>query len=492
MKKIISLIKKHEHFVIWILAIFLVAGLSLNMQLAVTDELWNFQNIYKMIQGGVIYQDSNVIITPLFFYLGFGLFKLLGANFFVFRIYNIFIFSLFIVLIYELFRTLKISKTKSLLYTIVIYIMNATLPIIGANYNILAIDFVLLGILCFIKNQEKKRKGSWLFQGIIIFLVFLTKQNIGVYYMIGLILAEILIKQDKKKAIIELIQEFLVSAVLLFIFLIYLYLNGNLYGFLNYTVLGIREFAIQNLGFNLGESIMGILMIVTIMIIWGVAYQLLKNKFSKEQNNNIQTLVIFSIAMLPIVYPIFNQAHIRIALIVSSVSIIYIFHEILLKEMIVDSRKLQQIIAIILLIMIIFSFSHIISWAGQTKKQELLYSNPYFGAIIPESMQQDITEVCSFIKENKKDVIILSRYAALYMVPLGKSHGAFDLPFLGNLGKEGEDGLIQEIKQMDDKVILLPKEKDFIQESEKVDRFIRENYQNIGEINNFDIYEITR
>ena len=160
--------------------------------------------------------------------------------------------------------------------------------------------------------------------------------------------------------------------------------------------------------------------------------------------------------------------------------------------MIVDSRKLQQIIAIILLIMIIFSFSHIISWAGQTKKQELLYSNPYFGAIIPESMQQDITAVSSFIKENKKDVIILSRYAALYMVPLGKSHGAFDLPFLGNLGKEGEDGLIQEIKQMDDKVILLPKEKDFIQESEKVDRFIRENYQNIGEINNFDIYEITR
>lgn len=121
--------------------------------------------------------------------------------------------------------------------------------------------------------------------------------------MIGLILAEILIKQDKKKAIIELIQEFLVSAVLLFIFLIYLYLNGNLYGFLNYTVLGIREFAIQNLGFNLGESMMGILMIITIMIIWGVVYQLLKNKFSKEQNNNIQTLVIFSIAMLQLYIP---------------------------------------------------------------------------------------------------------------------------------------------------------------------------------------------
>ena len=39
----------------------------LNTELIVGDELWNFQNIVKMINGGKMYVDCNIIITPIFY-----------------------------------------------------------------------------------------------------------------------------------------------------------------------------------------------------------------------------------------------------------------------------------------------------------------------------------------------------------------------------------------------------------------------------------------
>ena len=55
--------------IIGVCAILLFAFIYLVLVTS-NDELWNFQNIYKMINGYKIYNDSNVIITPIFFYLG--------------------------------------------------------------------------------------------------------------------------------------------------------------------------------------------------------------------------------------------------------------------------------------------------------------------------------------------------------------------------------------------------------------------------------------
>ena len=83
MKKIIEKIKKKEDVFIFLLIAFSLIGITLNVKLDASDELWNFQNIYKMYNGFVIYKDANVICTPLFFYIGNLLFRVLSANFFV-------------------------------------------------------------------------------------------------------------------------------------------------------------------------------------------------------------------------------------------------------------------------------------------------------------------------------------------------------------------------------------------------------------------------
>ena len=76
------------------------------------------------------------------------------------------------------------------------------------------------------------------------------------------------------------------------------------------------------------------------------------------------------------------------------------------------------------------------------------------------------------------------------MVPLGENNGKFDLAFKGNLGKDGEEGLITDLKAK--KYIILieknPQDMNY-QESNLVREYITRNYNNIGEIENLLIYK---
>ena len=134
MKKIIEKIKKKEDVFIFLLIAFSLIGITLNVKLDASDELWNFQNIYKMYNGFVIYKDANVICTPLFFYIGNLLFRVLSANFFVFRIYSIVIYSVYIFVNYKILAKLKINKKISYILVILLMIWgNYTIPRVMAD-----------------------------------------------------------------------------------------------------------------------------------------------------------------------------------------------------------------------------------------------------------------------------------------------------------------------------------------------------------------------
>ena len=143
------------------------------------DELWNFQNIFKMYNGFQIYNESNVIITPLFFYIEIIVFHLFGANFLTFRISNIFLLIINFFFIYKFQKKLKISNCINLLFmtlmllgTFDLYAPN------GANYNTLSLIFYTIGMYLYFSN-----KNSNIAQGFIIFLLFFTKQNTAIFYV---------------------------------------------------------------------------------------------------------------------------------------------------------------------------------------------------------------------------------------------------------------------------------------------------------------------
>ena len=101
--------------------------ISLNAELFVGDELWNFQNISKLINGGTMYVNCNIIITPIFYLIGYCFVKLITGTILGFRIYNIFIFLGLLLSSFGLFRSLKINRIKSFIYSLLVLIRSSIL-----------------------------------------------------------------------------------------------------------------------------------------------------------------------------------------------------------------------------------------------------------------------------------------------------------------------------------------------------------------------------
>lgn len=229
-----------ENILILILIIFSLVGISLCVYLSVGDELWNFQNIYKMFNGFQIYKDANVICTPLFFDLGNVLFRILGANFLIFRVYNIIILTFFYFFTYKILRILGINKKIATICLLALIMFNNYEIIrIMANYNSLAIALSLFGIYVFIKNIDKINNKVIIIQSLVCFIIFLTKQNIGIFYFIAIIIF-LLVKEKKAKKIKYIIKTSLIFLISCLIFILYLQKNGIFYNFLNYAVLRIK------------------------------------------------------------------------------------------------------------------------------------------------------------------------------------------------------------------------------------------------------------
>lgn len=491
--KTIEFVKKHDNIFFIILIFLSILGITMNVRIENSDELWNFQNVYKMYNGYHIYQDANVIITPLFFLIGEFLFKILGANFLTFRIYSIILFVVFYFIIYLLLKKLKISKKISVMFIILMILKTYSIIRAQANYNIMVLSIGFLGIYLYLNKYKHKS----VIQGIILFVIFMTKQNMGAFYVIGLLFCEIFEENNWKEKIKNLITVFLVFLAFLMVFFIYLYNDNNLYNFINYTVLGTEEFATGNLALDWFGiiDVAFLILIATINIVLTFIFIKYK-KITSMQKRQLIVLNCFSIPFILTVLPIVNFAHVFMGICLSIILLLVLI-SILLRE--VDLNINQKIINTILTVLVLFvcgySISNFISWyqtiySGNYKFEK---SHPFYGGIYEESLIENIDKVTNYIENNSNKVIVLSSKAAFYMVPMKSSNGMLDLPFKGNLGKDGEEGVIRLLENMTNEEIEILIEKDeenvFWQESKLVRKYIIENMNKIGEIEEFEIYK---
>lgn len=479
----IDKIKKHDNIIVFIVAILISMGIALSINVVTGDELWNFNNAFKTFNGYKMYTDMNIIIPPMFFYIVNIIFHIIGANILTFKISGIIIYSFANFIIFNIFKALRINKRNAFCYLMIMQAILFTILAGGANYNFLAITFTLLGVY-FLINE--KSRYTWILQGIISYLVLFTKQNIGVYYIIAIFLTEIILNGINKKVIQKLLKQILITAILSIFNLFLLYLQGNLYDFINYIVLGIGEFT-RNFSIDI-YVILLICMDIIILIV--TVFMNKKQLLDKKQFKNLVVLSVFSIMISFVVYPIINVYHIRLALIIPFITLFYILHFLIFEEF--NLNKLINIIGIAIYIAL-FILSIYFAWYWtQNAKFELSYNHPYYGAVLEKETEEKISKIDEYILEQEKigqSVIIFSKEAGIYMLPLQKNNGVLDLPFLGNLGKEGEDLLIKKISELESCKILLKKGDLFWQESKVANDYIRENYNKIGEIEEFEIYE---
>ena len=487
MEKAKEVIKKHENIFIIFFIILITIGYCFDVYLGRGDEIWNFQNICKMLNGYKIYTDANVITTPLFHFIGFLFLKIFGQNILVFRIYNLFIMIIMYFLIYKILEKLCKNKFSIFVYFFIIMIETIMLCAGGANYNALAINFVLLGVYLNLKWIEEKKQHNAI-QGIIMFLVLFTKQNIGVFYILGICLYQLIKEKNIKNIIKQMVTLGIFVGISMIIFIHFDIFND----FINYAVLGIGEFAKE----NIGGSIINLIKVLCFAIFVSIltVFLIKKKIMQDEDKNKLLLLVILSIPLMLIGYPIYNEYHTTLVNLLLFLTIFYILDYIFFSNMSLGKwKKIVKIFLILLILVYMYvSILHFISWFINSLQNKYFdNSHPFYGGYLKEENKEEFEIITNYVANSEENVIILTEDAALYMVPLKRNNGAMDLPFLGNMGKNGEDNIIQKIEEMKNTKFLIKKdEKDlFWQESKKINQYIKENLDYIRDIEKFSIYE---
>lgn len=483
MKKILDFVKKHDSLImlIVIIIITLVAG---NFELSYYDDLYLFGNLYKLCNGQIIYKDVNILVTPIFYLMCKFILNMFAKNYITFKIIGIIIGISIYFTIYNIQKELKISKIYRIFNTISIIALTSHIVLYIANYNTLALLFLLIGILYTIKNYNNKPKTYNLVQSIFVALTILTDQKMGVGYIIAYILSERKIKNIIKTAIYSLIWAI--------IFILIELASNNLQYFWNMCVLNTGAFTD-----NVKSDIIGILGLIGIITIFVITILYMK-KIKGEYNINYdktKILLSFSIGSLIIIYPILNEYHVTISIIIWLILAFYELYSVF--EDLINEKSIQKIISIItcciFLFMFILNLANTIKYVKHFNKDKNSF---YYGMYINDEDMKIINNITDYIVEQQKsnkNIKIVSPVAMLYTIPLNIDNWYFDLPLTGNLGKEDYQILIDELKSEPDGTLILiendKNEKKCYQTSKQTIDYIKNNYKKIEEVEYFDVYE---
>ena len=170
MKELVKKVKEKDNIIIFLVIFCISIGVVLNMEIVATDEIWDFQSVYKLYNGYKIYEEFNVIVTPLFFYCAEMIFHIFGANIVVFRLSQCFLMTIYFSLSYMLLKKLKIPRTISFFVVLGLVTLGihdiVSFPLIrtGFNYNQMAFMFVILGMNLL---ESERFKKNYILQAII-------------------------------------------------------------------------------------------------------------------------------------------------------------------------------------------------------------------------------------------------------------------------------------------------------------------------------------
>ena len=386
-------------------------------------EFWSYSFVYNIASGYIPYKDFNMIITPLYPLLLGLICKIIGSNFYIFIMLN------------SLISTFIIKQIKDRKEDILIAIL-MLLVIREPGYNI----FLLLLYYLIVRYKDSKY-----LLGILLAIMFLTKQNIGIILFIVMLLSS----KDK-------LNNSLFFCIPITIGIIYLLVTSSLSYFIDQTILGLFNFTENNLKISF-------LVIFSLLILIHISYMFKKSK-DKE--------LLYIAGFLGLAFPIFDVQHFLI-------SILPYVCFILPK-----TKSLYKYIAhgsLLLLVVSLISFNGYIP--NNTKTLKYLSISSYF--------ENNVLSVDRDIKDNSnKNIYIISGLTPLYKIESNIEPTRYDLVNYDNLGYKGTE---KYIKLLDN---TCSKEKcHFIitsthwQTDKKLLNYVYNNYELIKEMNGIYIYE---
>ena len=243
------------------------------------------------------------------------------------------------------------------------------------------------------------------------------------------------------------------------------------------------------------------------------------NKYRFQKN--IIILTIYSLPMLIMIYPIADKIHFLIGSLMVWVEftyiVLYFFKTILSKivDKIINKTKTNKlneleieneetrvksvvryiyksmtiIICIVFVDVIVSGIcQNVMLYNKEDINKEISH---YKGIEVPNNLKERIAAIEEFTnrmkKENKK-VYILDAEAAVYNIPLDVYIKNYDMFLKGNIGKYGEDGIIEQIKNDEDNIVYLIKQEGHAlnwQTPTKVIEYVKNNMKELEKVDIF-------
>lgn len=502
-----------KDFILFIFIAVMVFSIIAINPISNLDEIWNYNTARAIAQNLIPYKDISMITTPLLPMITALFLKLIANEVIVSRVLASVLWG---GVLFSIFKILKLLIKEENTCLIIIALLGLLFrDCYCIDYNILSLMFSLIILYIELKNIDKphfeNNKTDFLI-GILAGLTVCTKQSIGAILAIIVVGYKIIFVQNKKEFIEYLKTAFkriigiLIPMILVFIYLI---ATNSLQDFINYAVLGISTFSNKipyaQLMNNDKKEIQILSRIMPfILLAMAVLTIVLQNKKKKENigniDNKILTILIYSLSTIIIMYPISDEIHFLIASTITFIGLAYILYllgiAIYNKINLQSKKKIYKITSLLISIILIAfiavrGIENITEYIKQEKNETIEH---YKNIQISEYLQERINEIDNFIleqeKENKK-VYILDAEAAIYMIPINNYNKDYDMFLKGNIGKDGQEGQIQKIKQKETNEIILIRKRNLQsnwQTPTEVVNYVRENLEFMGEVSIYEVY----
>lgn len=409
------------------------------------DEIWLYGFSHNMYNGLIPYLDFNMIVTPLYNFILSIPFYLFGSSMLIYHISQALLFT---GLSYFLFDLLKGKAWFIILFCFF------PVSIFSQGYNVLLFYFFVLLVWL-----EKNNKNDYII-GVILALSLLTKQSVGVMFLLPSL---IYIKNYKK-----ILKRFCGFIIPCLIFLIYLICSGSLYSFIDLCILGLFDFATGN------GKLFNIYFILTLFMILITVYFIRKDP---KDINMYYILAFYSVCI-----PLFDLKHFQQAFLALLFGILY-------------NKNFNMTFNYYLLIFGIL-LGEMFVIGGNRLSKDYVYPNNinhFEYRFIEKDVVKFTNKVNKYLEENDYEKFVFLDSNGYYFkiindIPIS----SVDLLNIGNFGYNGSDKLFNIIKDMDDYVFII----DFSelergnQTDKSIIKYVLNHGKKIDSIEFYDVYKL--
>lgn len=437
------------------------------------DETWTLNICLNIKNGLVPYKDFSLLVPPLYYYL--LSIPLLFTNHIIgMRIMVSILNCISIYYFLKILKELKFNPAEQTLYTIIYSIM---IMMQSISYNALIQILLVIGIYFTISKNTKYQNIKI---ALIISAMILTKHTTGIIIGFFLFISYILLNKPKKKEIVNLIISCISLAIL---FIIYLLINDCFLSFFDYTLFGISNFTnnFSIINFIKKEPFISLeyFAILSFLIILSII------KYKKTKDKILIVLNLLMLSNLIVLYPIANKIH--LILTVPTIFILALYIIKLFNIRFKNEKK--SYIRLITLTGIYIAFIIIMKTSFETGIK--LESNAYNGLYIDEKIYNAYSEMIQYIQENPNNdyYSIEDCYVFISLETNKIVSGNYTLYLNGNMGTNDPIDIINEVKDNSIFYIYDDDENGFWQTPTQSREYIRNNFEYIGHVKNFDLYK---